>query len=148
MYVLLLDDDFLWDPKILKHFANVMQLHPHLDLVGGRAGLDFSGLMHTVHETLFLVKVPSYLLYTFELTTVQGNRGVLEGTSLPILTPRDPGIDYPEPAFSDMGPPCVLVDFVPNFFLARTDSLLKLQWDNNLKVARLREASDECGRRC
>jgi len=59
---------------------------------------------------------------------------VLEGTSLPVLTPRDPGLVYPEPNFSDMGPPCVLVDFVPNFFLARTDSLLKLQWDNNLKV--------------
>eukprot|EP00026_Physarum_polycephalum_P013780 Phypoly_transcript_14221.p1 GENE.Phypoly_transcript_14221~~Phypoly_transcript_14221.p1 ORF type:complete len:247 (+),score=37.60 Phypoly_transcript_14221:201-941(+) len=119
MYVLLLDDDFLWDSKILTHFLHVMRLHPHLDLVGGRAGLDFSGLMYTLRDTLFLVK---------------GNRGVLEGTALPILTPRDPGVNYPEPNLSDMGPPCVLVDFVPNFFLARTDSLLKLQWDNNLKV--------------
>ena len=57
MYVLLLDDDFLWDPKILTHFVHVMHLHPHLDLVGGRAGLDFSGLMRTMHDTLFLIKV-------------------------------------------------------------------------------------------
>jgi len=117
-YVLLLNDDFLWDQTILNHFIHVMQLHPHLDMVGGRADKEYAGILHLENETLYLV---------------EGNRGILEGTALPILLPRDPRIDYPEPVFSDMGPPCVLVDFVPHFFLARTESLLKLQWDTNLK---------------
>ena len=59
---------------------------------------------------------------------------MLEGTSMPVVTSRSSGGNFGKPSFSDMGPPCVLVDFVPNFFLARTDSLLRLQWDNNLKV--------------
>lgn len=46
---------------------------------------------------------------------------------------KDGVLDTKNPP-AEMTPPCVLVDFVPNFFLAKTESLLKLQWDNNLKV--------------
>eukprot|EP00026_Physarum_polycephalum_P005593 Phypoly_transcript_05628.p1 GENE.Phypoly_transcript_05628~~Phypoly_transcript_05628.p1 ORF type:complete len:606 (-),score=86.45 Phypoly_transcript_05628:21-1838(-) len=115
MYVLLLDDDFLWGKNILSQFISVMERHPHLDLVGGRAGLDFAGLMQVHNNTLFLVK---------------GNKGILEGTTF--LTPKVNG--GADGIAEDFGSPCVMVEFVPNFFLARTDTLLKLQWDNNLKV--------------
>ena len=34
-----------------------------------------------------------------------------------------------------IGRPCEVVDFVPNFFLARTETLMNLQWHNGLKVS-------------
>lgn len=58
--MLLLDDDFLWDIAVLHDFIYVMELHPYLDIVGGRAGLHFAGFLKVHNQTLFLVKVNHY----------------------------------------------------------------------------------------
>ena len=154
-YVLLLEDDFLWDKSVLQDFIQVMQLHPYLDVVGGRAGLHFAGFMKVQNQTLFLVKVPLlfisstllkgflfienctvgifsnywsvitssclsiFLIHQIILELFQGEHGLLEGTDV---------------INGVKGKACGIVDFVPNFFLARTETLMNLQWHNELKV--------------
>lgn len=100
-HVLLLDDDFSWRPEIIPWFIRVMNNYPWLDMVGGRAGLNFAGkfIVDNQTETLFLIN---------EYYKLLNNSGV--GT-------------------------CYLVDFVPNFFLAKTKTLLSLMWDNRLKAS-------------
>lgn len=106
-YMLLLDDDFLWDPAVFDQFVRVMEEHPYLDLVGGRAGLHFAGFLHIFNSTLFLL---------------QGKHGILEDTTNLVANSDTPGM------------PCEVVDFVPNFFFARTDTIMSLQWHNSLKI--------------
>lgn len=65
-YVIVLNDDLQWDKKIIHHFIHVMQLHPHLDLVGGQAG-DFSGLLHLKNDTLYMTKVIHILFISYKL---------------------------------------------------------------------------------
>lgn len=54
-----------WNQKIIGHFIQAMQIHPHLDLIGGNyrptGDGDFSGLFHFENETLFIVKVDLFL---------------------------------------------------------------------------------------
>lgn len=95
-YVLLLDDDFSWDASIIPKFLKVFNYHQDMDIIAGRAGLDFAGLLIGNGEDLFLVK---------------DNYG---------FTNRS-GIN------------CQLVDFVPNFFIAKTASLLMILWDNHYR---------------
>lgn len=92
---LLLDDDFSWQPSLKENFLSVIEQHPQLDIVGGRAGLPFAGQFQVTNDTLFLVS---------------GEHATLEDVN------------------------CSLVDFVPNFFLGKTERVRQLAWDSELKV--------------
>jgi GT2 family glycosyltransferase len=93
-YVLLLDDDFKLSNSTLEAFLDAVGVYPDADIIGGRAGLDFSG--------------------EFEINLDQEILFLKHG--------------------SKSGDLCPVVHFVPNFFLARTEVLRQVQWDNDLKV--------------
>ena len=94
-YIVVADDDFSWKQNIIPDFIKSMASNPTADLIGGKAGLDFAGLLVDKGEELFLV---------------QDNIG----------------------HSNNSGMYCQWVDFVPNFFIAKTTSVLKVLWDNRL----------------
>lgn len=99
-YLVLMDDDFLFDVNTdIDYLLDVME-HTNFDILGfknpedhKRWKFDFCGKMEVENETLFL-----------------------------------------KPGSYGRESECDIVDFVPNLFLARTESLKKVRWDERLKL--------------
>lgn len=67
-FVMLLDDDLVWNDNTLPQLIEVMESHPELDLVAGEIGGNFAGLMHAQNELLYLMKGNRGMLIIFKNT--------------------------------------------------------------------------------
>ncbi len=91
-----MDDDYSFRSDLIEAFTRVLNAHPGLDIVAGRAGLHFAGQMTVYEESLYLLTYSNHSQYLDDVD-------------------------------------CYLVDFVPNFFLARTDSIQRMKWDSQVQ---------------
>lgn len=99
-YVLILDDDFLFDRKTdLKGAIAILDAHPEIDLLAGEI-IDFPLRVRHRYDTASLLS--------------------------PRATPKiAPG--------TGIGPALVM-DKVPNFFIARREALIEIGWDEQLTL--------------
>jgi GT2 family glycosyltransferase len=106
-YFVLLDDDFVFTPKTtLDRLLDVLERNANVDIVSG--SLFLPGKENEPYSYAELLELD---YAAKELRLRKGNRGAL---------PNEPG--------------CFLHDIVLNFFVARTDRIRRVRWDERLKL--------------
>ena len=116
-FFFLLDDDFeLQEDSHLDLLLETIYTYPHIDIIAGKIPEDMS--IYYDYAGVFL-----HFNQTIELI-------------LQVPDHRKNQILYPQRSSKELniGNPCRQVDFVPNVFMGRTDTVQLVPWDDELKL--------------
>lgn len=116
-YFVLLDDDFMFDKKTNIEEALEIINNKNIDILGG-----FIRNYKIVHSIFDRIIVLGQLVFRYELASNYIGKIRQNGKTL--------FVDYEKFRFPDYEE----VDLVMNFFIAKTESVLRSKWDDDLKL--------------